>query len=33
MVVFAFPGSPDGARLAAEIVAQELPHLVHLARA
>lgn len=32
MVVFAFPGSPDGARLAAEIVAHELPHLVHLAR-
>ncbi|MEM0375059.1 MAG: MogA/MoaB family molybdenum cofactor biosynthesis protein [Nitrososphaerota archaeon] len=32
MVVFAFPGSPDGARLAAEIVAGELPHLVHLAR-
>jgi molybdenum cofactor biosynthesis protein B len=33
MAVFAFPGSPDGARLAAEIVVQELPHLVHLARA
>ncbi len=33
MAVFAFPGSPDGARLAAEMVAQELPHLVHLARA
>jgi molybdenum cofactor biosynthesis protein B len=33
MVVFAFPGSPDGARLAAEIVVQELSHLVHLARA
>jgi len=33
MAVFAFPGSPDGARLAAEIVARELPHLVHLAKA
>lgn len=30
--VFAFPGSPDGARLAAELIAEELPHLVGLIR-
>ncbi|MEN3048360.1 MAG: MogA/MoaB family molybdenum cofactor biosynthesis protein [Candidatus Caldarchaeales archaeon] len=30
--VFAFPGSPDGARLAAELIADELPHLIGLLR-
>ncbi|MCS7094473.1 MAG: MogA/MoaB family molybdenum cofactor biosynthesis protein [Thaumarchaeota archaeon] len=32
-VVLAFPGSPDGARLAAELISEELPHIVGLLRA
>lgn len=30
--IFCFPGSPDGAKLAAELVIEELPHLIRICR-